>query len=259
MELEHNHKRSFGLTAVMALLIITACGGGVSDETLAWCDDYAEVNTLIAMGPDEKDPEAWVNEAMSGLESIQTDTPKELDAATGRIADSLTGPLQTLDEEAFIEATGSQGFIDDTALVDAFLVDECGLGSVEVTAIDYAYDADLDGIEAGLTAFSFSNEGAEMHEMVLMRINDDTTETVEELLELPEQESLSKVTEAGFAFQFPGESTTFYADLDPGRYAFFCFLPVGATPDNLEALESGEVDGPPHFTQGMIREFTVEG
>ena len=38
-----------------------------------------------------------------------------------------------------------------------------------------------------------------------------------------------------------------------------CFLPVGATPDNMEALESGELQGPPHFTEGMVEEFTVEG
>ena len=38
-----------------------------------------------------------------------------------------------------------------------------------------------------------------------------------------------------------------------------CFLPVGATPDNMEALESGELQGPPHFSQGMLEEFTVAG
>ncbi|HSJ85276.1 MAG TPA: hypothetical protein VLA91_15860 [Acidimicrobiia bacterium] len=34
---------------------------------------------------------------------------------------------------------------------------------------------------------------------------------------------------------------------------------VGATPDNMEALESGELQGPPHFTEGITEEFTVEG
>jgi hypothetical protein len=50
-----------------------------------------------------------------------------------------------------------------------------------------------------------------------------------------------------------------FVDLEPGRYVIACFLPVGATPENMEALESGELQGPPHFTQGMLEEFTVEG
>lgn len=258
MKLGHNRIRSVTLMAVVAVLAITACGGGVSDEALAFCNDYAGVNTLIATGPDEENPEAWVNEVVSGLESLRTAAPSELDPAVGRIADSLLGPLQSLDEEGFNDATGSQTFIDDSASVSDYLVNECDFGSVDVTAVDYAYDADLESVASGPTAFRFSNDGSEVHEMVMVRINDDTTETIEELLDLPEEEAFAKVTDAGFAFQFPGGSTTFYADLEPGRYAFFCFLPVGATPDNMEALESGQVDGPPHFTQGMIREFTVE-
>ena len=63
----------------------------------------------------------------------------------------------------------------------------------------------------------------------------------------------------GASFGAPGDSDTLFVDLEPGRYVIVCFLPVGATPDNMEALESGELEGPPHFTQGMVEEFTVEG
>ena len=63
----------------------------------------------------------------------------------------------------------------------------------------------------------------------------------------------------GASFAAPGESDTLFVDLEPGRYVIVCFLPVGATPDNMEALESGELQGPPHFTEGMVEEFTVEG
>jgi hypothetical protein len=98
-----------------------------------------------------------------------------------------------------------------------------------------------------------------MHEMALIRFNDDTTETIEELFELPEEEAFSKITMHGASFGAPGDSDTLFVDLEPGRYVIVCFLPVGATPDNMEALESGELEGPPHFTQGMVEEFTVEG
>jgi hypothetical protein len=129
-----------------------------------------------------------------------------------------------------------------------------------VTAREYEFEGELDGLQAGINGLAFENSGSEFHEMVLFRINDDTTETMEELLALPEEEAQSKVTEAGAAFGAPGDSDTLFTDLDAGRYAIICFLPVGALPENMEALESGELeDAPPHFTQGMIREFTVEG
>jgi hypothetical protein len=35
-------------------------------------------------------------------------------------------------------------------------------------------------------------------------------------------------------------------DLEPGRYAAVCFIPIG-----------GGEDGPPHFTGGMVAELEV--
>jgi hypothetical protein len=52
---------------------------------------------------------------------------------------------------------------------------------------------------------------------------------------------------------------------EPGRYGVFCAIPVGADPDEyLDAAATSqggppEVEGgPPHFTQGMYGELTVE-
>ncbi len=66
---------------------------------------------------------------------------------------------------------------------------------------------------------------------------------------------MAKVSDAGFAIGPPGAETTFYADLEPGRYAFFCFLPVGST--SFEEIETAE--GLPHLTQGMVKELSIEG
>ena len=171
------------------------------------------------------------------------------------MADALLEPVANLDEEAFFAATMSEAYTEDKAVIDGFVVDECEFTSVDVTAVDYAYDADVDGLEAGQVAFDFSNEGTEFHELALLRINDDTTESIDELLELPEEEAMAKTTFMGVGFAAPGEGTTMYADLDPGRYVMICFIPQGST--SLEAAETAE--GPPHFTQGMVTEFTVEG
>ena len=46
---------------------------------------------------------------------------------------------------------------------------------------------------------------------------------------------------------------------DPGRYAIVCFLPVGATDELLESEGPPEGESaPPHVSQGMFAELTVE-
>ncbi|HEX2148882.1 MAG TPA: hypothetical protein VHI31_01715, partial [Actinomycetota bacterium] len=52
---------------------------------------------------------------------------------------------------------------------------------------------------------------------------------------------------------------------DAGRYAFACFIPVGADPQEYlrAAQQSGDEapvveGGPPHFAQGMFAEARVE-
>lgn len=48
-------------------------------------------------------------------------------------------------------------------------------------------------------------------------------------------------------FAEPGDEGSALVTLEPGDYAMVCFVPVG-----------GGEDGPPHFTEGMLHEFTVE-
>jgi hypothetical protein len=60
----------------------------------------------------------------------------------------------------------------------------------------------------------------------------------------------------------PGSDT--YASgptLEAGEYIMICFVPVGTKTeeDFFAAVQSdGEPTSPPHFTRGMVREFTVE-
>lgn len=250
-------KRTLKAYALMMVvgMVAAACSSGPSAEAVAFCDDYVSVQGLIASGPDEADPMPWVEGITAGLEGLKTDAPEEISGAAAGMADALLEPVANLDEEAFFAATTSEAFAEDSAVLDGFVVDECEFRSVGVTAIDYAYEADLEGLEAGQVAFDFSNEGTELHEMALIRINDDTTESIEELLALPEEEAEAKITFMGVSFATPGDGSTMYADLDEGRYVMICFIPTGTT--SFEDAETA--DGPPHFTQGMVTEFTVEG
>lgn len=247
--------RKGSLLLTMALFV-AACGG-ISDATAEFCDSYVGLDQLLSVGPDEADPEPWVMEVTTSIGEIKEQAPAAIEDEVERMADSLLGPIQALDEEAFFSVQSSDDFISDSGVVNEFMLGECGFSVVAVEAIDYAYDADLEGIEEGTVAFDFVNNGSEVHEMVLLRINDDVTETLEELLELPEEEAETKTSFVGFSFASQGEGDVLFADLEAGRYAILCFLPLGSL--DVESLESGAADGPPHFTQGMHQEFTIEG
>jgi hypothetical protein len=141
--------------------------------------------------------------------------------------------------------------------------------TVTVKAVDYAY-ADLpETVKAG-TTFVLENESeAELHEFVAIRLPDDETRSIQELLSLPMEELamlfpnvvtvvIAPPSETGF----PVEGTGVLEE--PGRYAIICAIPTGADPAEYMAAAAAaqggppEVDGgPPHFVQGMFAEVTV--
>lgn len=141
---------------------------------------------------------------------------------------------------------------------------------VEVRAVDYAFEAMPETVAAG-TRFSLVNEGSEPHEFVAVRIPDEETRPVVELLALPEEQLFGEVfggepepavvilAATGTTDQ-PGVVVGDGTITEPGRYAVVCFLPVGATDDVLDPEAEGppESDAPPHASQGMFAELVVE-
>lgn len=166
---------------------------------------------------------------------------------------------------------------DDTAVdgtTSSTADDAAGSGdsrseTVEVTAVDYAYEGLPASIPAG-TQLTLRNEAdAELHELVAFRLPDGETRSVEELVALPPDELLPALggepatvllaPPGGDMIPAVGDGTL----AEPGRYAVICIIPTGADPtEYLEksATSDGppEVDGgPPHITQGMFAELTV--
>jgi hypothetical protein len=129
--------------------------------------------------------------------------------------------------------------------------DAAAEGTVEVLATEYAFEGVPSELATGPTTFTFENVGEQVHEMVVFRIKTDAT--AQELLELPEKEARKQIKTVGFAFADPGAMAKkpLEAELEAGNYAMVCFVPVGTTPENKNAK------GPPHFTKGMVSEFTV--
>jgi plastocyanin len=158
---------------------------------------------------------------------------------------------------------------------------------VDVTGVEYAYQNLPTSIPAG-TTLTFSNDGVEFHEMAISRVADGVTESFEELMaisaegrDLAAEGFVEGVGDGQPLFAAPGSTAEGGFTLDQeGRYVILCFIPVGADaaklaevgvdlsmlgPDTDPSTLSPEAQAvvgefmanPPHFTQGMIQEFTV--
>ena len=163
------------------------------------------------------------------------------------------------------------------AILGLALVSACGgsgavEGTIEITGQDYSFEG-VPEIAASGAELTFTNgSGVEFHEMVVFRVVDGEERTLEELLELPEEESESLIEFQGVLVAMPGEDGfnpevegTSVAVGEAGRYAIVCFIPQGADPAVVEEAMAGATEGPPdlgdgtpHAFLGMAAEFQVE-
>jgi hypothetical protein len=150
---------------------------------------------------------------------------------------------------------------------------------ITVVGVDYAYQGLPTSLPVG-TELGFANEGVELHEMIIARVSDDATESLEELLAMGDEAMASgkvEIVGQGPLIALPGGTAMGTLPLArEGRYAALCFIPTGAVPSVFE--EAGvditamgpETDvatlppeiqaimgNPPHLAFGMVQEFTV--
>lgn len=183
---------------------------------------------------------------------------------------------------ALLLAGGVSACSDDTDAAGAGTTTEAGQPSgampvdadpssevIEVTAVDYGFQGLPDVIGAGST-LTVTNAGNEPHELVAMRIPDDETRSVEELLALPQDELFAAfggepqpatvILVAPGETDLPGPVVGDGTLTEPGRYAILCFIPVGSDPSVLDPEADGppQSDQPPHAAHGMWAEVTVQ-
>jgi uncharacterized cupredoxin-like copper-binding protein len=195
-------------------------------------------------GPPPADLAEVLTPAIEGLEKAPT-----IDAIDSDVDDMvmvLRKAVSTKDRDLL----DSPDFAKAGAAVDKWMLSNCGYGELKGSAVDFEYDGLPKTLKGGYNAITLTNEGEEMHEMVLFRINDDVTEDFEALLKLPEGEGDDKAVPMGVVVVPPGKTGSSFFDLKPGRYGITCFIPKGS--------KNGKFgDGPPHFTEGMIADLTV--
>ena len=270
------------LLAILALgLGLSACGDDDDDDTAAspsgsaseaeagdveaYCDAVFEIETVAepdidfeSLSEDEQKEAAkkFASEELVPLtDDIQANTPAEIEDDIAILIGAVEKVAETGDFSAFEEPAVEEA--GDNA--HAFDLENCGWNAVDVAATEYEFDGVAAEYEPGAVSFDFVNNGKELHEFILVKKKADTTETFDELLELPQEEAQEKIEQVDSVFGAPGDDDYIVADLDEGEYMGICFIPVGLTPEAAQAAEEGgeEPQGPPHFTRGMKVEFTV--
>lgn len=267
--------RGIVIPAAFAALVVggVACSdddddGGGSEEDQAAVE--AAINEFIR-ADSEADGEAYVaavtedffENSFAGLFTAEmvTQTPEEFlgnpapevgeievdgDTATVHATDPGDGPWSVYVKADLVKE-------GDAWLVDSIGPDEAqdapeGAKEVEVSMIDFGYEFEEgDFVSGEPLLIKGTNEGEQPHIIVLANIPEDAN--VEELLSSPEEpEGVTTVADSTF---YPaGSSGDIYIQegLEAGRYVMVCFLPD---------VEQG-LEGAPHFTMGMLADFTVE-
>ena len=206
------------------------------------------MGALVACGDDDDD-------------TVAPPTAGGVEASTGPVEGSTTVAMP---RTVVINTTGS-GTVQPS---------ETSSAVANVIATDYKFTGVPSSTVTG-TEFRLHNESTkEVHEMIIFRIPDNVTETIGQIMALPEDEQLALVGDdppIGVIVALPGEEGELVEGSnvinEPGRYAVLCFIPVGADPEVIkEAMQappgSGEPPdfegGPPHIMEGMYAEMVVE-
>lgn len=251
------------LTAATALLAMAAaaCGGGGDSTVKAGqpkpeLSDYCAKSLAIETYPepdfsqfDSLSPaqrSALIKDFASKLvplgERVVAAAPAEVKTDGTLQVETLRKVGQSGDPTPFEEPA----FKGAEARTHAFDLANCKWASVDITAREYAYTGVPKKVAPGPLSVQLGNKGKQAHELSLFRINDGVTDSVHDIVGLPEEEALRKVTMLGATFAEPGGSDYKVFNLNSGRYGLACFVAMGE-----------HNDGPLHVSEGMYAGFTV--
>lgn len=237
--------RQLLIAVAASMLLLGACGSDDDSgaDSAAACDAWIAADDAVI---------GYLFTGQGDADSVNAAIDTAIEVAEPEIEQTLID-LKASAQPQFAdpESEGSDETLELYGDTIAWAGDNCDVDTLDVTAVDYGFDGVPDELPTGYHVVTFSNGGQEQHEMFALRFNDGTTESLEEIAELPEEEVFTKISPVNATWAPPGGSDTVSWNLsEPGRYAIVCFIPVGSVGET-------EGDGPPHFTQGMVQEFTV--
>lgn len=245
------------LAALLALaLFVASCGDDdTSDATSADTETETSDDTATEGAGEQA---AGGGDFCSAYQELLAGdpAPEDIRAVADLAPDEAKDPLETLAAGFESDPAGyseTEEFGTTFAQLGGIVNEECADETMSVTAVDYGFEGIPDELTPGTYGVELSNEGKEFHEMIVVRKAEGTTQSFEEILALDQAQARELAIEVGATFAPPGGNGGGLFELtEPGDYAAVCFIPVGSTPEAEE-----QSSGPPHFTQGMIAEFSV--
>ena len=131
---------------------------------------------------------------------------------------------------------------DDSADSAATTTETASAETVDVSGTEYAFELSATPT-ADTKEITFTNDGAEEHDLIFARINEGFT--LDDAIK--EEGEKGTADMIGFTVAKPGEEgkpIEVKQPLEPGNYAMLCTV--------------ASKGGPPHFELGMQEEFTIE-
>jgi uncharacterized cupredoxin-like copper-binding protein len=120
-----------------------------------------------------------------------------------------------------------------------------GSEAITVTATEYAYDMPP-SVDGGVVKMKFLNGGAAPHEFALTKLDEGKTlADLDGVLKTGKEPPSWAHDVAGVPAMTAGAEVEITRELEPGTYAFLCFIPTKG--------------GKTHYDLGMKHEFKVEG
>lgn len=141
----------------------------------------------------------------------------------------------------------AKGMISQLEVTEPAGTADLPAGETDLTLQDFSF-VGVETLPAGRQVVNVVNAGPQPHEAGVVRLSEGVT--VQELIPMftsnePPSGPPPFVSAGGMAAIAPEATATMTLDLEPGEYAFLCFVPDPAS-------------GAPHVALGMITAFTVE-
>jgi hypothetical protein len=237
------------LTTAGALLGI-APAAAQTQSPQAFCDAALKVdkafNAIGDRGPTKKQAQN-LDQALSSAEST---APPEIAADVQSIAGIIRSAAQSNQDP-----TENPTFEQNATAIDQYRYNSCGYQQIPVTGTEYEFQGVPSTLPSGKVAFQFTDNGAEFHELDVLRVK--SKDSAKKLAGLNEKQLGKKAEEVGGTFAMPGQTGYAFTDLSkPGRYLVVCHLPVGSTSEQA-AEEAAKEHAKSHAQEGMYGEIKV--
>lgn len=272
-------KKTLAVAAVCGLAL-TGCGEKENDDKKAApeptmsAEQKAACDALIAAPADffmaqiqaEGDPAKFTPEQWTGFATqyaaIEAGTTGEASTQAGTVADTIDEAVSTKN----FKLLESDAFLGSFIGVGSAGTEQCDYEAVpgEIKEMPAATPKDKPefhwvglpkAMDAGKYGLTVKNPSKTFHEIIAFKLADSYEGTLEDWKKLDDA-AMGKISEgAAVTFIPPNATSVLNVDLTPGRYIFFCHIPL------MDAKTQAPVMGPRgpiwHYVLGMAQEVTV--